>query len=247
VGYSIEGIARIRTRPLVLDIVRGEPVAAPGALEVTWDSTQDGRCHQVYVNGRLAGVTARPEDRYLVVSGPVGRDGAQGALFIEVIAIDAADRATDFSDELTGFPEAGGSRVRLTWQAGTYLDPNLDSFDVFGDGRTGTVDYTSPLSESPIPARPGGVLPWGFGCGGYGVGGYGESAAVYEFTTDELEPGAWRLAVVAADAAGNRLVTAAEVAVEVAPVARPPTHFRVASYDTNTRKATLAWQPSPDV
>ena len=246
-AYSTEGITGVRIRPLALDMARGRPAVAAGAVEVTWASTQADRWHQVYVSGRLAGVTARTEDRRLIVSGPVGRGGAQGTVLAEVVAVDAADRWTDFGDELGGFAGAGGGRVRLSWQAGLYLDAGLESFDVFADGRTGTVDYTVPLNETPISAAPGGAAPWGYGCGGYGVGGYGMSAARFEWTTDLLEPGAWRFAVVATDAAGNRLATAAEIAIQLAPVPRPPEAFRLASYDPVTRTAALAWQPSPDI
>jgi len=247
VGHTTEGITHIRLRPLALDVIGGDPVAATGAVEVMWDSTQGSRWHQVYVNGRLAGVTPQIEDRRLVVSEPVGRGGMQSTLLVEVIAVDATDRWTDFGDELSGLGQNRGPRVRLTWQGGLYLDPNLESFDVFADGRTGAVDYTAPLNESPIPAKPGGQSPWGFGCGGYGLGAYGQSAARYEWTTDVLEPGTWRLAVVAVDAAGNRLATAAEIETDLSPPARPPENFRVASHDPQTRTAMLAWQPSPDV
>jgi hypothetical protein len=216
-------------------------------MEVTWDSTQEGGWHQVYVNGQLAGVTAQPEDRRLVVSAPVGRDGVESMLLVEVIAVDAADRWTDFGGELVGFGSTCGTRARLTWQAGLYLDSSLESFDIFADGRTGTVDYTAPLNESPIPAAEGGQAPWGFGCGGFGVGSYGRSAARYEWTSDGLEPGTWRFAVMAVDGAGNHLATAAEVAVHIMSVPRPPADFRLSSYDTQTRIATFAWEPSPDV
>lgn len=238
---STEGITRVRIRPLT-------PGLAPaGAMEVTWDSTQAGRWHQAYVNGRLAGVTARPEDRRLCVSAPAGAGGACEALLVEVVAVDAADRGTDFSAGLAGFAASGGRRVRLTWQAGPHLGADLDAFDVFADGRSGTVDYARPLNECPIPAAPGGVGPWGWGTGGYGAGGYGIGAAVYEWTTDELAGGMWRLAVVASDAAGNRLSSVAEIEAAMTPLPRPPTEFRLASYAPLARTATLAWQPSPDL
>ena len=245
--YSTEGITHVRVRPLALDVGPEGTAVAPGAIEATWDSTQEGRWHQVYVNGQLAGVTAKPEDRRLAVSAPVGPNGPTEMLLVEVVAVESADRWTDFGSLLSGFGEDAGARVRLTWQAGEYLDPNLDSFDLFGDDRTGTVDYEAPLNESPVPAKPGGLVPWGYGCGGYGVGGYGQSAALYEWTTDLLEPGTWRLAVVAMDSASNRLATAAEVEINVAPLPRPPDDFRVIAYDAQTRTATLAWQPSPDL
>jgi hypothetical protein len=247
VAYSTEGITRVRVRPLALDLVGGTPAVSVGAMEVLWDSAQEGRWHQVYVNGRLAGVTAAPEDRRLVVAGPVGPDGTQNLVMVEVIAVDVADRATDFGGQLNGFGPECGASVCLAWQAGLYLDEQLESFDVFADGRTGTVDYSTPLNETPISARPGGAEPWGFGCGGYGVGGYGRSASRYEWTVEALAPGAWRFAVVAIDAAGNRLATAAEVAVNVAPTPRPPEAFRVSAYDPVSRTATLAWNLSPDV
>ena len=246
-SYSTEGITHVRGRPLALDVGPEGTAVAPGAIEATWDSTQEGRWHQVYVNGQLAGVTAKPEDRRLAVSAPVGPNGPAQMLLVEVVAVESADRWTDFGSLLSGFGEDAGARVRLTWQAGEYLDPNLDSFDLFGDDRTGTVDYEAPLNESPVPAKPGGLVPWGYGCGGYGVGGYGQSAALYEWTTDLLEPGTWRLAVVAMDSASNRLATAAEVEINVAPLPRPPDDFRVIAYDAQTRTATLAWQPSPDL
>ena len=246
-AYWTEGIGRVRVRPFVMDMAEGGVVGPAGALEVTWESTQADRWHQVYVNGRLAGVTAAPADRGLVVLGPVGGSGALGLVLVEVVAVDAADRWTDLGGELAGFGAEQGARVRLTWQAGLYLDANLESFDVFADGRTGAVDYEMPLNDAPIPARPGGETPWGYGCGGYGEGGYGESAAPYEWVADDLEPGAWRFSVVAVDAAGNRLVSAAEVAVLVQPVPRPAEDFRVAEYDPVTARVRLAWNASPDV
>ena len=246
-AYWTDGITHVRIRPLALDLEGGVPAVAVEAYEVTWDSTQAGRWHQAYVNGQLAGVTAGPEDRRMVVPGPAGPDGAPAAVYVEIVAVDAADRWTDFSSELEGFAPACGLSVRLSWQAGLYLDENLESFDVFADGRTGTVDYSTPLNEMPIPATPGGQAPGGFGCGGYGVGGYGRSAACYEWTAGGLDPGDWRFAVLATDAAGNRLTQAAETAVHLAPVPRPAGDFAVASYNPVTRQATLAWQPSPDV
>jgi hypothetical protein len=246
VPYSIEGISNVRARALVLDAGSGGPVGPPGTVEATWESSQADRWHQVYVNGLLGGVTARPEDRRLTVAAPVGRAGPAALCLVEVVAVDAEDRWTDFGAELSGFgPEAGG-HVRLRWQAGLYLDPALETFAVFGDGRTGVIDYEAPLNEAPIPSMPGGLEPWGYGCGGYGRGGYGVAAALYEWTTDDLGPGSWRLAVAALDAAGNRLAQAAEVQVEVAPPPRPPPGFRVTGYAPEDG-ATLAWQPSPDV
>ncbi|MBM4018423.1 MAG: hypothetical protein FJ288_08885 [Planctomycetes bacterium] len=245
--YWTDDITRVRIGPPAIDLEGGRPAAAPDACEVTWESLQAERWHQVYVNGRLAGVTARPEDRRLIVPAPAGACGAADVLYVEVVAVDAADRWTDFSAELTGFAPECGPAARLTWQAGLYLDENLASFDVFADGRTGSVDYAAPINDAPIPALAGGQAPWGYGCGGYGAGGYGRSAALYEYSTGVLEPGAWRFAVVALDAAGNRLTPAAEIALNLAPVPRPPGDFRVASYDPVARQAMLAWQPSPDV
>ncbi len=245
-AFSIEGITNVRVRRPAAGLSAGRAASEPGAVEVTWASTQAGRWHQVYVGGRLAGVTAMPEDRRLIVPVAADRGGMPGLVLVEVIAVDGADRWTDLGGQLAGFPAEAAGRVRLLWQAGPYLDPHLSAFDVFSDGRTGTVDYSWPLNEAPIPARPGGRDPWGYGAGGYGVGGYGRSAAVYEWTTGRLEPGTWRFAVCATDEAGNRLAPAGEVELAVAPLARPAEDFGLAAYDPGIG-ATLAWGPSPDV
>lgn len=244
---TTEGITHVRVRPLALDLAPDGAPVGPGAVEVTWQSNQSNRWHQVYVDGYLAGVTADPADRRLMVTAPTGRGGTPEMLLVEVAAVDAPDRWTDFGADLAGFAVGDGAAVRLTWQAGLYLDPNLEAFDAFGDGATGTVDYGAPLNESPIPARPDGRTPWGFGTAGYGVGAYGQAAAVYAWTTDPLVPGTHRLAVAGVDAAGNRLATAAEVQVAVAPLPRPAENIRVADYDPNTGAAVVAWDASPDL
>jgi hypothetical protein len=230
----------------VIDVGDSGAVAVPGAVEVTWKSTHEDRWHQVYVGGVLAATTAAPEDRHLIVAVPSAGDGLNPVL-IEVVAVEAEDRSVDFGSELSAPAIALGSRVHLTWQAGPYLDPGLDSFSVFADARTGTVDYTRPLNELPLPARPGRAEPWGFGCGGFGVGGYGAGAASYEWISDPLEPGAWKFAVVASDAAGNRRGTVTETDAQVASLPRPPKNFRTTHYEPGTRQASLAWNPSPDV
>jgi hypothetical protein len=243
--FHTDGITRVRIRPAPGALSTGGP-AAPGAVDVSWASTHEGLWHQVYLNGCLAGVTARPEDRRLLVAAPAGRDGPHAVLLAEVVAVAAADRWTDFAADLAGFAEAG-TRVRLAWQAGPYLDAALAAFDVCGNGGAGPVDYGAPLNEQPLPAAPGGVAPYGYGSGGYGEGTYGQAAAPYEWTTDPLAPGAWRFAVVGIDEAGNRLAAAAEVDALVTPAPRPASGLRAAEYDAITRTATLAWTASPDV
>jgi hypothetical protein len=246
VAYSTDGITCVRARPFVIDAGDSGPAAVPGAVEVTWESANEGRWHQAYVGGVLAATTAAPEDRHLVVVAPVAGNGPNPVL-IEVIAVEAQDRSVDFGGELSASAIALGSRAHLAWQAGPYLDPGLDSFDIFADARTGTVDYTRPLNELPLAARPGGAAPWGFGCGGFGAGGYGTGTACYEWTSDPLAPGAWRFAVVASDAAGNRRETVTETDAQVASLPRPPENFRSTHYEPGARQATLAWDPSPDV
>jgi hypothetical protein len=238
-GFTVEGISAVRALPVVLAAdALARRHAEPGFMEVVFQSSAEGKHHQVYVDGQLAGTSLSTDDRSVIVPAAEQHGSA-----VEVIAVDVEDRLVDFSASLTGHADAEGARVRLTWFGGRWQDDHLDHFDVHA-GPVGEIDISAPLNAEPIPVADLG----GFGRGPFGRGGWGRSAAAYAFTTPKFVPGTYDFEVTAVDASGN--ATGGPVAQVTAPVAgplRPPEDFIAADYDAGPRAVTLAWSPSPDL
>jgi hypothetical protein len=243
VGFSTAEISAVRALPVVLAVgPDGSWQTDPGFAEVVFDSTAAGKHHQVYVDGLPAGATLSTEDRSVIV--PVAEHAASA---IEVIAVDADNRLTDYSASLSGYDDGHGSRVALTWSGGRYLDDNLDHFDVYG-GPTGQVDADHPLNAEPIPATIGGENLGGFGRGGFGRGGWGRSAMQFTFATGKYFPGDYEFTVTAVDDAGNAAGgPQATVEVDLANLVRPPDDLHVAQYDEQGQTVTLEWTASADL
>ncbi len=240
-GFSIAEITAVRALPAVLAVDhQGRRHGDAGFAEVVFTSTATGKFHQAYVDGRPAGATLRPEGRALVV--PVAE--AAGST-VEVIAVDPEDRLTDFGGSLSGYGEADGSRVRLTWSGGRYLGDDLDHFTIYG-GPAGAIDRTEPIHAEPIPPTLDGQNFGGFGRGGFGRGGWGRSAMRFTYTTAKLAPGEWAFEIVAADASGNCIAEPPQVSATVEGLLHPPTDPAVADYEEASRTVTLEWTPSSD-
>lgn len=223
-------------------IVEVRPPTWDGAtLQLSWTSTApSGTTFQVYVGRRLAWYGT---SRWVALTMPDSR------VRIDVGTVGPGEATIDYSSMLT--PTAG-DRVTLTWLGGSYLDPagsdDVQGFRVFGSRRPGwDVDFTGPLAE--IPAYPGGVPIDGFGIGGFGQGGFGRAASTYRWTSAALAPGTWTFTVIPFDVAGNEGLRTTLTTTIVAPP-RPPapepdgTRLRY-SYDPDTRRAKLSWNPSP--
>ena len=242
-GFSTVEITSVRALPVVLAVGDGGQVHAEATFaEVVFGSTAEGKHHQVYVDGRLAGTTLSTEDDRVLAAVPEA-----SASLLEVVAVDADDRLTDFSAQLTGFADADAARVELSWFGGRYLDDNLDHFEVYG-GPAGSIDYGRPLSAEPIEALVGGENLGGFGRGGFGRGGFGRSAMAFSFVTAKFLPGTYDFEILAVDSEGNVTEGPPEVTqTEVRSFPRPPTDLTVSEYDDQTQTATLAWSPSEDI
>ena len=100
-----EGISRVRAFALPAG-VSGDGVAnqLAGAAVVKWHSTYSDMLHQVYVNGRFAGVTIEPAQRQLIVPVPLSQETA---VRIEVFAVEPRYADVDFSDELRSRTNSG--------------------------------------------------------------------------------------------------------------------------------------------
>jgi len=242
-GFSTVEITSVRALPVVLAVGDdGEVHSEVTFAEVVFESTAQGKHHQVYVDGRLAGMTISTEDDRVLAAVPEA-----AASLLEVLAVDADDRLTDFRGQLSGFADADAARVELSWFGGRYLDDNLDHFEVYG-GPAGSIDYSRPLNAEPIKALVGGENLGGFGRGGFGRGGFGRSAMAFSFVTAKFPPGTYDFEILAVDTEGNLTEGPPEVTqTEVRSFPRPPTDLAVSAYDDQTQTATLAWSPSEDV
>lgn len=114
------------------------------------------------------------------------------------------------------------SSALLRWPQQQHV-PLGGSFNVYGDGRSGTVDYARALNARPLPAWPDGEgkiglalgglgnggLGWGdggagLGMGALGLGLLGFGAALIEWRTEPLADGTHTFGVVGLDVAGNK-------------------------------------------
>ncbi len=139
------------------------------------------------------------------------------------------------------------------------------TYDLFGDDRTGAIDYASPINPSPIAAWPDGVgkvgdglAADGDGVDGIGLGGVGDGGGsgglgpdgmgvgLLTIVTPPLPDGLHLLAVVGSDVAGNQAppAAAAIVAVELAGVPAPPGPPRPTAFDG--QYVTFTWTLSLD-
>ncbi len=139
-------------------------------------------------------------------------------------------------------------------------------YDIFGDAKSGAVDYGTPLNPGRIPAWPddnakigAGLGRAGMGVAGYGDGGMGAGlggaglgmagfgAEVISYITGALADGTHTLAVVGFDPAGNKVTPAdLETEIAVAGVPAPPGVPTATNYDNGSDTLTLNWALSPD-
>lgn len=208
-------------------------------LFLSWSSSAPaGTTFQVYADGVLSWHGA---ELSCVVPLPSHR------VRVDVGAVAAGEGKTDFSAGLTP-PPGTGSRARLTWTGGNYLDPDgsLRGFHIYGEATPGGgIAYGTPLGF--VAAYPGGRGTDGFGMGGFGSGGFGSGSGSYSWTSDPLISGTWNFGVKPVGTAGNEgTATTASVAISVPPA--PPAadaNGKRLTYTYLSGTVTLNWLASP--
>jgi hypothetical protein len=202
-----------------------------------WTSSAvTGSFFQVYIDQALAWFGQRRCVRLPIPS---------GLRRIDIGTVGAGGEQTSWNSSL---PAAPARRATLSWTGGTYLDPNLAGYAVYGsDVPNGPIDYTTPLAK--ITAYPAGIITDGYGMGSYGSGGYGSGSQSWSWTSDPLPSGTWSFAVQPYNAAGNYgspQLTSVVIQVPPDPPAPYANATRLAySYAGGTRQATITWLASP--
>lgn len=233
----------------------GEYVGVPRAALVKWRSCLAGKFYQVYVNGRYAGSTSDDEQRQMIVQVPTS---LEGAVRIEVFAVEAEDADTDLGGQIAPL-QADNGRVRIVMLRSQNL-PIDATAEVYFDRGTGEIDYSEPLSERPIRiwaarqdkagfgmSRFGrgdfgydSAAAVGFGKGSFGNGHFGLDADEIEWVSPSLLAGVYKFAVRVCDAAGHESLSSESGEVVVIPGARPGEHVSVCSFDKETNELVLS-------
>jgi len=138
-------------------------------------------------------------------------------------------------------------------------------YNIYGDGKTGVVDYSAALNPLPIAAWPEGAgkrgFGWGlfgagmfgfgavaypFGHGRFGMGRFGFGAEMHSYIMQSVADGAWLFTIVAFDPAGNPAVPVGSVeqSCTVAGYPRPASGLDATAYAAGV--LTLEWTVSED-
>lgn len=250
-----DGIENVRALALPEGVTAdGRGVAVSHAALVTWRSRLEGMLYQVYVNGRFAGRTADCRERTLIAATPAS---FESAVHIEVIAVSPGDADCDFTGELDKPP--AGARVKLTLLRSQSL-PLAAGLNAYCDAGSGVIDYTEPVSSSPIPvwacrqdkagfgmARFGegdfgfeSAAAVGFGKGSFGRDLFGLDADVVEWVSPVLPLGRYRFGVKVVDASGLESATSESSPIAAVPPAKPAAGLSRLEFNEPTNELTLA-------
>lgn len=189
---------------------------------VSWHSAAPpGTFFQVYVDGAHAWSGT-------ALSTTLPRPILPGTRY-NVGAVGPGESLTDFASSIP-FPPGGGRTITLSWQGGTFLDPDIAGFYVYlGTTPGGAVNYSAKVAT--IAAYSQGLISDGWSCGGWSSGSFGHAGAKYSWTSGRLATGTWNAAVVSFDKFGNLgtpITASATVAGPPTPIPRATNGKRVA-------------------
>jgi hypothetical protein len=257
-GLISTGIEKVRAFELPAGIWGdGEFVEALRVALVKWSAKANlsDKFYQVYVNGQYAGVTIDSHQRQMVVPIPTS---LESAVRIEVFAVEPEQADTDFSNELVQPPATSG-RVRISLLRSQNL-PSDATAEIYFDNGTGEIDYSQPLTDSPIRIWPAwqdkasfgmsrfGVCDFGydsaaavgFGKGSFGHGQFGLDADTIEWISPPLVAGVYKFGVKVIDQKGNESNASETEPITVIPAAKPAVRVSISSFDKQTNQLVLS-------
>ena len=248
------GIDRVRGFGLAAGVgLDGGFINTPLSVLVKWRSAHEGKLHQVYVNGKLVGVTSNCREQMLVAAIP---SGDLAAVRIDVYAVEPSQGNIDFGEDIETFDQAG--RVRIEWPR--YLSlPFVGSALIYSDGGEGNIDYDTAVNTEPIQlwstwqdkggfglsrfARSDfgfdGSAAVGFGNGSFSYGEFGFDADLVTWDSCELETGVYQFGVKVMDRFGNYSCASETEEISVIRSAEPVEGFEVDSYDQEQEELLL--------
>jgi hypothetical protein len=238
-----------------IDRLSARPLGGDGGWEITFRSGNDGLCHQLYVNGRLADWTDTAEQRSFLLK------TADAPCEIVIAAIDRDRRGQDMSEAHADSLARPGwvcvAYVPRTSRLGTY-----DRLALLGDHATGQID---PLPLVIRDAWPGWTERWpwgrgpfglespgmgglrmpGLGMGAFGAGEFGMDADLVRLEVSLRQRGLHRL-LIRTIAPDGGCADTEEFTFTATPPPQPPANLMATAYDPETDALTLEWEPSED-
>jgi hypothetical protein len=235
--FTIEGIDDLQARPL-----------ADGGAEVTFHSDNEGLHHQLYVNGALADWTEDAADRSFFLA------ELPAAARLVVVAVQAADRQTDFS--ATGASPLAPPPwvVHVAVPRGPWHGPG-ERVALLGDHRRGQIDPVALAVADVWPAWAA-HLGWGqdafgaatfgldssaapgFAAGAFGAGPFGLDGDVVHLSAALAEEGLHHLVVRRIQPDGHT-ADGEQMTFLSTPPPPPPARIDATAYDAQTATLTL--------
>jgi hypothetical protein len=252
-GLNSNGIDRVRVFALPIGVWGdGAIVAGPRVCLVRWRSARADKVHQVYVNGRYAGTTVDGEQRQMMVQ---TLNCFDGAVRVEVFAVEPEEADIDFGNEISGNGRDSG-RVKLSLLRSQRLADGA-RFRVYYNGGGGEIDYEQAIGEGAVWARREDKAGFGlarfgegdfgyewangigFGRGKFGLGEFGVDADLIEWVSSVLEAGVYRFGVKVVDESGNESEASETGEITVIPSAKPASGLSVMSFDKQINELVL--------
>ncbi len=168
-GFRTDNIDMVRVMRFAGSrLADGTEVGVPGLALVSWRSDESERLFQVYVNGRLSGVTVCAEQRMILVGCEANYPAA-----IEVVSVEADKAGIDYSGQLNGFVGIE-PRVELRWlrTADLALGNEIWVYQAAGDDFSEDIEPVAKIAIWPDMAAK-----WGWGLDGMGKGDFGYSGS----------------------------------------------------------------------
>jgi len=242
-----EGISRVRAFALPAGMSRdGQANQLAGAAIIKWHSTYSDMLHQVYVNGKFAGVTVEPAQRQIVVPIPLSQ---KTAVRIEVFAVEPRFADTDFSD-VVDVRQTQAGRVKIGF-------PRTDNLPLDGN-----VDYylnNEKLNKRRIKIHPksadkggfglscfglsdfgyDGSAAIGFGKGDFGCGWFGFDSDMLSWQSRQLQTGKYKFGIKITDDCGNETQEIETEQLTVITPAEPAKSLEIKSFDEQSGKLIL--------
>jgi len=230
-----------------IDALRIESLGLPAGWRVSFCSDNVGRCHQLYINGRLSQWTQGPDQRTFRLS------PGSGPRQIVVAAVDPPCKATDFSSRLPAEVRQPPWVYRpLVLRDGRYARGSR--LALLGDHATGRLDER-PLAVTEVWPEWAPRWAWGedlFGHGGFGLdasgapgfgagcfgGLFGADEAALDLAASLAEEGTHTLVLRLLSPDGTFIDGPATTFVAHPPPA-PPRSATAVAYDSDSQTLTL--------